>query len=56
LLTEQTSFRQEFAKNRRSGIILTTFVAVLLGSFYNGVRSPGATRDELARAARAAER
>jgi len=38
-----------------SGIILTTIVAVALNAFYNGVASLGATQDQLAEAARAAE-
>ena len=38
-----------------SGIILTTVVAVLLNAYYNGLGSLGATQDQLAEAARAAE-
>ena len=38
-----------------SGIILTTIVAVALNAFYNGVASLGATQEQLAEAARAAE-
>jgi xanthine permease len=38
-----------------SGIILTTVVAVLLNAYYNGIASLGATQDQLAEAARAAD-
>jgi NCS2 family nucleobase:cation symporter-2 len=39
-----------------SGIILTTVVAVLLNAYYNGVGSTEKAEDQLAEAARAAER